>query len=171
MLPPFEIFPELRSDRISLNEMKLEHLEHVREMLYYDGEPAHNDAAAMAMIKRIEGDYQAGSTVNWLIIDLATQEPIGSIGYYRGFEEMVGEIGFVLKEQFHGKGYMSEALKLVVEFGEKTLDLDRIIAITKPENKPAIRLLERGGFRYIEVFEEVYVEYEYQTIELRQAQF
>jgi len=163
MLPPFNTYPELHSSRIRLCEMKLDHLDQVREMLFYDGKPAQDEAVATAMIKRIDGDYQAGSAVNWIIIDLETQEPIGSIGYYRGFEDLEGEIGFVLKPEFHGKGYMTEALKLVIEFGKKTLELDRIIAITKPENGPAIRLLKRCSFQYIGSYEEVYSEYEYRS--------
>lgn len=129
--------------------------------MYYNGRQASDRPDAIAMMERMDDDYRSGNTVNWVIIDTETQQPVGTIGYYRGFSEATGEIGFILKPECRGKGYMSEALRLVVAFGKDAMQLGRIIAITRPANDAAIRLLERCRFRYLGPFETDYIEFEY----------
>jgi ribosomal-protein-alanine N-acetyltransferase len=160
-LPPFLLFPELRSSRVLLRELKLSDTEFVREIMYYNGRQATDRSDAIRMMERIDGDYRSGNTVNWVIVDTQTLQPVGTIGYYRGFSESTGEIGFILKPGDRGKGYMSEALRLVTAFGKEAMQLERVIAITRPGNNEAIRLLERCHFRYLGPFETEYIEFEY----------
>jgi ribosomal-protein-alanine N-acetyltransferase len=159
--PPFEHFPELESPRILMRQLLPSDAAFVRDIMVYNGKPAESITDAVAMTERIENDSQNGNTVNWVLVHKTTNEAMGTIGYYRGFANDTGEIGFIMKPEFHGNGYMTEALKLVTEFGWKTLQLRRVIAITKLLNEPAVRLLERCGFRYVCPFDEVYSEFEH----------
>jgi [ribosomal protein S5]-alanine N-acetyltransferase len=159
--PPFVLFPELMSSRILLRRLESSDAAFVLDIMVYNGKPAESIADAVAMIERIENDSQNGDTVNWVLIHRETNAAMGTIGYYRGFANETGEIGFVMKPEYHGKGYMTDALNLVTEFGWNTLQLKRIIAITKLLNEPAVHLLERCGFRYKCPFDDVYSEFEH----------
>ncbi|ASS74322.1 RimJ/RimL family protein N-acetyltransferase [Tumebacillus algifaecis] len=56
-------------------------------------------------------------------------------------------IGYYLDEQHNGKGYMSAAVRLAVEYGFQTLGLHRIEAGVMPHNLGSIKVLERAGFQ------------------------
>lgn len=55
-------------------------------------------------------------------------------------------IGYFLDEKHNGKGYMTEAVKLLVEYAFKELKLHRIEAGVMPHNIGSIRVLEKSGF-------------------------
>lgn len=158
-LPPFEAFPVLNGTRVNLIEMTPAHSGSLHEIMFYDGKPIASISETIRIIEKIGQDYLKGETVNWAIIEKDSNEPIGTIGYYRGFENDTGEIGFVQRPQFRGKGFMSEAVSLVVQFGRERMHLQRIIAITKSSNEPAIRVLERNRFQWEKPFDTVYEQF------------
>ena len=55
-------------------------------------------------------------------------------------------IGYYLDQQQNGKGYMTEAVKLAVDFAFKVLELHRIEAGVMPYNIRSIKVLEKAGF-------------------------
>lgn len=62
-------------------------------------------------------------------------------------EEKTAEIGFVLHPDFHGKGYMREAVEKVIEYGFTTIYLNKMEAYTHIENEASNRLLLSMGFK------------------------
>lgn len=57
-----------------------------------------------------------------------------------------GKLGYWIGEPFARRGYMTEAVKLVVEFAFDTLALHRIEADCMPNNEPSKGLLQKLGF-------------------------
>ncbi|MBS4172192.1 GNAT family protein [Bacillus sp. FJAT-49736] len=55
-------------------------------------------------------------------------------------------IGYYLDKKHNGKGYMTESVKLAVQFGFNELKLHRIEAGVMPHNKGSIKVLEKAGF-------------------------
>lgn len=55
-------------------------------------------------------------------------------------------IGYTLDKPHNGKGYMTEAVRLLVDFGFKELKLHRIEAGVMPHNLGSLRVLEKSGF-------------------------
>jgi [ribosomal protein S5]-alanine N-acetyltransferase len=55
-------------------------------------------------------------------------------------------IGYTLDKSHNGKGYTTEAVRLLVDFGFKELKLHRIEAGVMPHNLGSIRVLEKAGF-------------------------
>jgi [ribosomal protein S5]-alanine N-acetyltransferase len=55
-------------------------------------------------------------------------------------------IGYSLDRSHNGKGHVTEAVKLVVDYGFKHLHLHRIVAGVMPSNIGSIRVLEKAGF-------------------------
>jgi RimJ/RimL family protein N-acetyltransferase len=57
------------------------------------------------------------------------------------------EVGYWIRRREWGRGFGSEALRLVCRFGFRTMRLHRIIATVVVGNRRSIRTLERVGFR------------------------
>ena len=51
-----------------------------------------------------------------------------------------------MDEKFIGRGIVTEAVRLVMEFAFSTLNIHRIEAYVAPQNLGSIRVLEKSGF-------------------------
>jgi RimJ/RimL family protein N-acetyltransferase len=58
------------------------------------------------------------------------------------------EIVYLLKKAFWCKGLALEAAKACLKYGFKQLGFERIVGLTRSENVPAQRVMERIGMRY-----------------------
>jgi ribosomal-protein-alanine N-acetyltransferase len=66
------------------------------------------------------------------------------------------EIGYMLQPSLQGKGYISEALRAVINYGFSVMELHSVEANVNPSNEKSIRLLERHGFVREAYFRENY---------------
>jgi len=57
------------------------------------------------------------------------------------------ELGYWLGRKYWGKGLMTEAARLILEFGFRGLKLHRIYATLFEENTGSARILEKSGFK------------------------
>lgn len=97
-------------------------------------------AAAQAM-PRIE--YQLALTLT------AGGRLIGTGALWiRSIDHGQGEIGYFLHPDHWGRGYATEAARLLLDFGFGTLDLHRIGAICDPRNVASARVLEKMGMTH-----------------------
>lgn len=72
---------------------------------------------------------------------------IGTICLWKFSEDRkTAELGYELLPKFHGKGFMSEAVNCVLDFGFRNLDLSKIEAFTNKNNSNSIKLLENLRF-------------------------
>lgn len=55
-------------------------------------------------------------------------------------------IGYYLDKNYNGKGYMTEAVRLVVSYAFNELKLHRLEAGVMPHNIGSIKVLEKSGF-------------------------
>jgi RimJ/RimL family protein N-acetyltransferase len=58
------------------------------------------------------------------------------------------DIGYAFVPAARGQGLASEAAAAVLRHGFEHLGLQRIVAITSPDNAPSVRVLESIGMRY-----------------------
>ena len=85
----------------------------------------------------------------FLIFSEDTDELVGGLtmsNVRRGVTQSA-VLGYWMGKPFTGCGYMTEAVRAVVNFGFETLHLHRLEAATMPNNIASIRVLERNGFR------------------------
>jgi RimJ/RimL family protein N-acetyltransferase len=54
----------------------------------------------------------------------------------------------VLASAFHGRGYATEAVRAVLEWGDRTLKQAHTACIIAPENLASIRVAEKCGYRH-----------------------
>lgn len=59
------------------------------------------------------------------------------------------EIGFVIDQKYRQKGFATEAMQLVIDYGFNQLHLKEIWASTEEKNQVPQRILEKLGFKYI----------------------
>lgn len=57
-------------------------------------------------------------------------------------------IGYALSEAYWGKGYATEAVKKVIQYGFEELGLEIISVYHYPHNKRSQRVIEKCGFKY-----------------------
>jgi RimJ/RimL family protein N-acetyltransferase len=76
--------------------------------------------------------------------------PIGMCGLIKRDSLKDVDIGFAFLPAYWGRGYAYEAASAVMAYG-KDLGLNRIVAITSPDNDSSARLLEKLGLRFEEM--------------------
>ncbi|KQS92947.1 GNAT family N-acetyltransferase [Chryseobacterium sp. Leaf394] len=75
------------------------------------------------------------------------QNLVGTICLYNFTEDRkTAEVGYELLPEFHHQGFMSEALKAVVDFGFTYVHLQEIVAMTNKFNENSKSLLLKSGF-------------------------
>ena len=159
-LPPYEIFPIITGDKISLRQILVADIEDLIEISFYDAIQATTLQQATEMQAKINKDYIDGNSVHWGIADNLTNKIIGTCGYYRGLDKGTGELGCVLLPQYRGQGFMTSAMLLAIDFGLNTMGLKRVWAITAKQNEKAIKLLEQLNFIKIADLDDTEMEYE-----------
>ena len=58
----------------------------------------------------------------------------------------IPEIGYVIGRQYQNRGYAKEALKAILDYASRELEMDEFIAFTKEKNTPSVKLLKSLGF-------------------------
>ena len=88
---------------------------------------------------------------NYSIIDLETERLIGNCGFLDiDYVNQTAETGiFIGDKKFWNKGYGTEALSLLIDYGFKALNFHNIMLKVYEYNKSAIKCYEKIGFKLI----------------------
>ena len=145
----FEKMPVLSDDRLILKEIQHHNVAAIIEISVYDGTFAKSEAEAIHILEKIKLDVAKGEALHWGIFIKSTSDLAGTCGYYRGYANNSGEIGYILRPSYYGLGIMTEAINLIVNFGFDFLKLQSILAYTDPTNSASIAVLQRVGFNKV----------------------
>jgi RimJ/RimL family protein N-acetyltransferase len=74
--------------------------------------------------------------------------PIGMCGLVKRDTLPDPDVGFAFLERYWSKGYGAESAAAVLEYGHRCLGLERIVAITAPDNHGSMALLNKIGLRF-----------------------
>lgn len=77
-----------------------------------------------------------------------TKLPVGIITFLYRDNQQFPDIGFAMLPKFDKNGYAIEATKKYLEEIANEKQVDKVIAITLPDNSKSIRLIERLGLKY-----------------------
>ncbi len=82
-----------------------------------------------------------------IAIELTTGEMVGRCGFG---EISTGEIevGYVFFKKFWGQGLASEALSTLLEWAQKNIKIDKIIAYAPMDHVASHRVMEKSGMKY-----------------------
>lgn len=88
------------------------------------------------------------SILQFKLILKDTEEVIGSCGFHNWyFAHRKAELGYAIsKEEHKMKGYMSEAVNEIIEYGFASMNLNRIEACVGPDNLASLSLIKKFGF-------------------------
>lgn len=83
----------------------------------------------------------------WIIVKKADGTKLGTCGFHC-WNKTDGkvEVGYDLKEEFWGNGYMQEAMKAIITFAIDEMHIKEISACIYIDNQRSIRLVENLGF-------------------------
>lgn len=87
----------------------------------------------------------------YLVVLKDSVTPIGICGLIKRDTLADVDIGFAFLPQFWSQGYAFEAASAVMTYGRHVLGLNRIVAITSPDNYASIKVLEKIGLRFEEL--------------------
>jgi RimJ/RimL family protein N-acetyltransferase len=77
-----------------------------------------------------------------------TNESIGMCGLIKRDTLEDVDIGYAFLPRFWSKGYAVESARAVKEYAKNVIGLNRIVAITDPENEGSIRVLQKIGLKF-----------------------
>ncbi|MBO6559392.1 MAG: GNAT family N-acetyltransferase [Nisaea sp.] len=103
-------------------------------------------ADADAYIERARSGRAEGKGHYFLVIERASEAIVGTIDL-RFDPEKTAHFGYWFAKSSWGRGYASEALAAILEFGFGTLGLENIWGAAMPENPASIRVMEKCGLR------------------------
>lgn len=87
--------------------------------------------------------WEKGEEFCWIITLKDADDCIGAIGCRMGTHGP--DIGYVLARPYWGRGYMSEAVRAVVEWASALPDVHRVWAYCDVDNAASARVLEKVG--------------------------
>ncbi len=136
--------PVLAADELTLHGMGIADLDHFHEISLFRN-PEYSLEQAAELIRLVQKQFEQKQALNWGMY--LGDELIGTCGYYRGFANNQGEIGFVTRRQYRRQGWMRIAAQRVIDYGFEDLGLDLISAYVRDDNEPSQRLIAQLGFK------------------------
>ncbi|WP_452219728.1 GNAT family N-acetyltransferase [Lacinutrix salivirga] len=83
-----------------------------------------------------------------LLLKTENNKAIGTCGLIKREQLDHVDIGFAMLSEYEGKGFGFEASQAILQLAKHTFKLKTIAAITLPENKSSIKLIEKLGLSY-----------------------
>ncbi len=117
-------------------------------MRYWSSSPWTDPGAGLELIESIRRYFTEGTLYEWGVARRSDDKIIGTCTLAQvDPQNRRAEIGFILRQDHWGQGYMSEATRTLFTFAFEELGLHRVEADVDPRNKASIRLLESLGFQ------------------------
>ena len=93
--------------------------------------------------------YQIGTPAPYVVAELSSNTSIGVCGLYQRPFFNIPDLGYAFLDDFTGKGYASEAAKLLMQYVKSEGNHPKLSAITLESNAASISLLNKVGFSRI----------------------
>jgi len=151
---PGENLPVLTTERLRLRPLAAEDEAALFEifsdpevMRYWSSTPWESRSDAAKYIERIRRHFGTGDLYQWGVARREDDRVIGTGTLaHVDAQNRRAEIGFALRRDHWGRGWMLEATTALVDFAFGELRLHRLEADVDPRNEASLRLLERLGF-------------------------
>lgn len=147
----------LKSDRLILRRINANDALEIyngfvnqRDFLYYANKEKRTLQEEIDSLKGIDKKYENKEYYNWVITLKDTNEIIGSINVNCN-DLIVDNINYAVDERFSNNGYMSEALKIVIDFFFTTVGVLEIYCGCCVENKASKKVMIKNGMNLVEI--------------------
>ncbi|MRH42661.1 GNAT family N-acetyltransferase [Aquibacillus halophilus] len=118
-------------------------------VLQFDNSPGLKSIKeAEQFIRQTMNPNRYDDSIRWAVIQKESGKLIGTCGFRNWDQESNhAEIGGNFLKEHWGKGYATELLPELIQYGFKNLHLNKIQAYTLRKNKAVLKLLERLSFK------------------------
>ena len=147
-------FPNLQTTRLKLRQITEADLENVYsglsnpDVIKYYGVNYNSLEATWEQLEWYAELERTRTGIWWAIISAEDNSFCGAIGYNNlSREHKKAELGFWLLPKYWGKGYVQEALEVVLEYAFQKLHLHRIEAFVETENISSQNTLQKCHFQ------------------------
>lgn len=152
----FSDIPQLETDRLILRKMLVsdsydmyEYSQRADVTKYLTWQPHPGRGYTKNYLEYVSTRYESGDFFDWAVVEKASGRMIGTCGFTRfNLPSDSAEIGYVINPDFSGRGYATEAVRRVIDFGFNVLGLNRIEAKYMEGNKASHRVMEKVGMTY-----------------------
>lgn len=149
-------FPNLYTPRLHLRSLSLEDEASLFAMrtdarinTYLDRPTARNQQEVRVFIKHILSGLKRKKWLYWALTEVPSTSLIGTICLWNFSKALrQAELGYELMPDFQKKGFMTEAVEAVLQYGFEQLELDSVQAVTHAQNQSSLALLERFRFEF-----------------------
>lgn len=132
--------PQVESDSIELIAMSMD--PQIMEFIGY-GAMTLQDAMELAL-ETLEMDGPLG---RWIVVEKDVGHVLGWLVLTHLDDTDEIEVGYCFKVMAWGRGFATEATRRLLRHGFEDLGLKEIVAVSRPENSPSHRVLEKSGLR------------------------
>ena len=151
----YEVFSQIDTPRLLIRKLVLSDAEdifrissnpNVSKYVLWDMHRSIVDSRSMVRINM--RSYRNQEPASLAIVLKSSGRVIGTIGFlWIDREHNSAEIGYSLGEPYWNHGYMTEALRAMIEFGFEKLFLNRIEACFDVRNTASGRVMEKAGMQ------------------------
>jgi ribosomal-protein-alanine N-acetyltransferase len=151
----FQPFPILESERLVFRRLKDSDAPEVfklrsnpENMKFIPRPLLKDEDEAVAMIQMMNAKIDENTDINWGVCIKNTDTIIGFMGFYRTQPENYRtEIGYMILPEYEGKGYVTEAVKTMLNYAFNTIGFHSVDAVIDPDNVGSEKVLLKNGFR------------------------
>ena len=155
-LAPLANLPALESNRLLLRRLCMRD---APDIFDYSRDPevarhvlwsAHASVSeSRSYIRYMLRRYRLGEPSSWGIVLKSENRVVGTVGFMWIQEENASaEVGYSLGRAYWNQGIMTEALRMVVDFGFRQLRLNRIEAQHEVDNPASGAVMRKAGMTY-----------------------
>lgn len=147
------IRPLAMTDDEAMFEMDHDPLVHT----YLGNKPIETIEQEREVIAYVMQQYKDRGIGRWALVEKASGKFIGWVGF-KLMKESVNkhvefiDFGYRLNSKYWNRGYASESGRACLDYGIRTLGYTDVYAMTDIDNGASRRVLEKLGFRLVEIF-------------------
>ncbi|QTH41196.1 GNAT family N-acetyltransferase [Cohnella sp. LGH] len=152
----FGELPILQTERTILRKIRIDDVDDIfeyssnSEVSKYTTWYMHQSKSdTQKFVESVIDKYRERKIAPWGIEDAQTKRVVGTAGFvYWDTIHLKAELGYALSADLWNKGYMTEIVKKMVEFGFEQMKLVRIEARCQIDNIGSSRVMEKVGMKY-----------------------
>ncbi len=160
----FTDFLDLETARLSLRKQTPEDAAHIfsirsdeRVMKYMDSKMHQTEEDSKVFVSENTSMYNERKGLFWVLVEKESGNSIGDFSFWDiDRKNSRAEIGYTLKPEYWGKGYMKEAMGVLFRFGFEQLNLHSFEANINTANEGSRKVLKAMGFQKEAYFRENY---------------
>lgn len=118
------------------------------DVMRYIREPVLSRKEAENWVNLISSRWAAEKIGFCSLIEKRSGKFAGWCGLWQLKENGEIEVGYAIAKNFWSRGYASESAEAFLEYGFKKLNLEKIVAVARPENTASRRVMEKIGMQF-----------------------